>query len=159
TPVESQTWAFLGDVQPAHAARLATTDRPNIMPIVVERRAGDVLVSMPGRTAKAPDTVSSMDAVVTMIPDQKNAAQHVEFRFVNFDAEQARGFVQSAEAHAPDALKGNVHGVVEPPNEPNALAAFAGGKKPAWDPAHATATESALAQSELKLHAIEIPAR
>ena len=156
--VDARTWTYLDRIPQAHSARLSPLERPNILPIVVERRQGDLLITQGGNraTVTAPDTISGVDAMVTMVGDEGAASRHVEISFVNFDADQARGFMRAAESHTPVGLRGRMQGLVEPSGELNA-AASARLRKGSWDPARTTVAETLAA--ETKVHAIDIPAR
>jgi hypothetical protein len=105
--VSPATWVHQRKIHGPHALWLAL-ERPGSVGIVIERQANGILMSVEGESASiyAPDTDSAIDAFVARTRGGAAGASKVDVSFANFDAEEARSFIRSAELHSPHPLRG-----------------------------------------------------
>ena len=100
------TWSQSSVLHAGHTERLTVLARGEALPIVVERRAADIVVTGAGakHSVEAPETASALDAVVRIVSEHSgDGPRHLHF--MGFEAEQARGFAESAELHLPRGVR------------------------------------------------------
>ena len=155
--VSSAKWIHRGEIHPAHAARLQRLERPGSVGIVIERQPDGILMSVQGESASiyAPDTVSAIDGFVARTRAGTAGASKVDVTFANFDAEQARGFIRSAELHSPHQLRGRVSVMVEVDGN---VGAIARARKVEWNVAGARVESRRINPLGDVEHQFEIPA-
>jgi hypothetical protein len=155
--VSSATWIYQGEIHGPHAAWLKTLERPGSVGIVIERQPSGLLLSVQGDSASiyAPDTVSAIDAFVARARTRAAGASKVDVTFANFDAEQARGFIRSAELHSPYPLRGRVNAMIQVDGNGGAIARA---RQIEWNAAGARLESRQAGSIGPVEHQIEIPA-
>ena len=155
--VSSATWIHRSDVHPSHAAWLKTQERPRAVGIVIERQPNGILMSVQGESGSiyAPDTVSAIDAFVARTRTATAGASKVDVIFADFDAEQARSFIRSAELHSAHPLRGRVNAMIQVDGTSGAIARA---RKIEWDVAAARLESRRIDAVGGVQHLLEIPA-
>jgi hypothetical protein len=155
--VSSATWIHQGDIHAPHALWLKALERPGSVGVVVERQPNGILMSVQGESASifAPDTVSAIDAFVSRTRAGSAGALKVDVSFANFDAEQARGFIRSADLHSSSPLRGRVNAMIQLDGNPGALARA---RQVEWNGAGARLETRINRLGNVVEHELEIPA-
>ena len=155
--VSSATWIHQSEIHEPHAAWLKTLERPGTVGIVIERQPSGFLLSVQGESASiyAPDTVSAIDAFVARARAGTTGASKVDVTFANFDAEQARGFIRSAELHSPHPLRGRVNTMIQVDGNGGAIARA---RQIEWNAAGARLESRQVSSLGPVEHQLEIPA-
>jgi hypothetical protein len=158
--VSPATWTHQPAIHTGHEAALAVLQRPGRRAIVIERQADGIVMTVHGESSTifAPDTPSAIDAFVTRIRTQAAGTPPppVDVTFTNFEVEQARGFIRSAQLHAPDGRKSPVDAIVQ---GKHSLAEIAKRRQVEWNLAAAKLESRRLNLAGDVVHTLEIPAR
>jgi hypothetical protein len=155
--VSAATWTRHPGIRPAHEAALRTLERPGRIGIIVEREPDGIVMAVHGETSTifAPDTPSAIDAFMART-NASEGALAVDVTFANFAPEQARGFLRSAQLHAPTGRRPQINAVVD--GKGNA-AVVADVRKTNWNVAAARIGTRPSSRAGVVLHTLEIPAR
>lgn len=157
-PVSPATWSHRSGLHPAHAAKLKMLERPDTLGIVIERQQDGILMSVQGQRSSifAPDTPSAVDAFVARTrPGGGGSPPRVDVTFANFEPEQARGFIRSAELHTPQGRRGRVNAMVEVDGN---VAAVARARRTEWNVGAAKVETRRVNVAGDVEHSLEIPA-
>ena len=156
--VHTRTWSHQQTVLPHHKAALEELHRPGRLAVLVERKNDGVVLTVHGESSSivAPDTASAIDAFVIRTRAHGATSQAVDVTFTNFNPEQARGFIQSAQLHAPAARRAQINAVVDMKGRPATVARV---RATEWDVAAAKIETRALNANGDVAHTLAIPAK
>ena len=153
--VSTATWTHRPGIHAAHDAALQTPQRPGRLAVVVERQDDGILMTVHGErsTIFAPDTPSAIDAFINRTR-VRGGTSAVDVTFTNFDPEQARGFIRSAQLHARPGQRPQVNAAVDMKGNAAAVARARSGQ---WDIARATIETRQLNAAGDVAHTLAIP--
>jgi hypothetical protein len=156
--VSSATWTHQRTIAPGHDAALQMLQRPGRRSIVIERRQDGILMTVDGETSTifAPDTPSAIDAFISRTRAPGKEMPSVDVTFANFDPDQARGFIRSAELHTPADRRPSVNAVAQ--GKVN-FAGVARARQMEWDVAAAQIRRQPPNGAGEVAHTLVIPAR
>ena len=155
--VSTATWTHRPGIQATHDAALQTLQRPGRLAVVVERQDDGILMTVHGErsTIFAPDTPSAIDAFINRTR-VRGGTSAVDVTFTNFDPEQARGFIRSAQLHARPGQRPQLNAAVDMKGN---AAAVARARSEQWDVARATIETGRVNAAGDVAHTLAIPAK